>query len=161
MSVFGTGYPLLSGSLGIVQLEHSILNYDFFGVDVVEHTSVITGHKTYPYNRNKSTFEVDVLLCNYTGSGESSSLAKFNDILKYKDRYFNFYPHNDWSASVDVYNAPIEMYMTEFVPYYLNDDNRYDGVVLKIEPRKNSVLKIKQPTGYGTSYGLDWGYTGF
>ena len=161
MSVFGTGIPVITSSLGAVYLEESKINYQFFGADVVEHQSVITGHKSYPYSRNKSEFEVDVLLCNYSGVNESSSVAKFIDILKYKNQYFNFIPHSDWSASLDVYQQPIEYFITEFVPYYLNNDERYDGIILKLEARKNSVIKVKQPTGYGTMYGLDWGYTGF
>lgn len=160
MSIFGTSYPKISGSLGVVALEHSKIDYSFFGADVIEHTSVITGHKSYPYARNKSVFQIDVLLCNYSGSNESSSLAKFNDIYKYKDKYFNFWPHADFvSASVDVYGVPIEYYMTEFIPYYLSNDVRYDGILITIEPRKNSVLVVSTLGGYGvTNYGYSYGF---
>lgn len=156
--IFGTTYPVISGSLGVVALEHSKINYKFFNADIIEHRSVLTGHLSYPYARNKSTFQIDILLCEYA-DGESSSLAKFNDIYKYKDSYFNFYPHADGSASLDVYQEPIEYFITEFVPYYLSNDVRYDGVLITIEPRKNSVLfPIRDNQGWGlTPWGLNWG----
>lgn len=159
--IFGTGYPVISGSLGIVALEQSKLNYNFFGADVIEHVSVLTGHKSYPYARNKSSFQVDILLCNYDASVDSSSLDKFSDIAKYKDKYFNFYPHNDWSASMDVYGVPVEYYITDFIPYYLSNDERYDGLLLTLESRKNTVLKAKVAYGYGTFYGSNYGVTGW
>jgi len=160
--IFGTSYPIISGSAGSFALEHCKLNYNFFGADVIEHVSVLTGHKSHPYSRNKSSFQLDILLCNYSGSGESSSLAKFNDIYRYKDEYFNFFPHSDFvSASVDVYGAPIEYFMSEFIPYYLEQDNRYDGILITLEARKNSVLRTKVPAGYGTAYGIDYGRTGW
>ena len=160
MSIFGSSYPVISGSLGVVGIEHCKLDYRFFNPDVIEHVSVLTGHKSYPYSRNKSEFQLDVLLCNYTGSNESSSLAKFNDLYRYKDTYFNFYPHANWSASVNVTNEPIEFYFTNFTSYYLSNDERYDGILITITSRQNTVLHSKQVYGYGhfnygtTNYGL-------
>ena len=159
MSIFGTSYPVISGSLGNVSLEQSKVDYNFFGSDVIEQKSVLTGHKSYPYSRNRSTFTVDVLLCNY--SGASSSLSKFNDIYKYRDSYFYFQPHSDFTESVDGVGGGIEYYMTEIIPYYLNNDITYDGVIIKMMPRKNSILKAYVPAGYGTAFGLDYGGTGW
>ena len=160
MSLYGTGYPIISGSLGNVSLEHCTITPNFFVADVIEHTSVLSGHKSYPYSRNRSEFQLDVMLCNYSGS-TSSSLAKFNDIYQYKDKYFYFIPHSDFTASIDGYGGGIEYFMAEFVPYYLNDDVRYDVISITLSPRKNSILYVRTDGGYGTSFGLYYGSTGW
>jgi len=161
MSIFGTSYPMISGSSGQVLLEYSKVNYDFITSDVIEHVSVLTGWKCHPYARHKSNFQIDLLLCNYANSETSSSLEKFNNVYAFKNQYFYFYPHSDWSASSDVYGDPIEYYITEFAPYYLNNDNSYDGVIITIAPRKNSVLTTLVQNGYGTAFGLDYDFTGW
>jgi len=160
MSIFGTSYPMISGSAGQVLLEHSKVNYNFITPDVIEHVSVLTGWRCYPYSKHQSNFQIDLLLCNYSSS-ESSSLTKFNQVYSYKNQYFYFYPHSDWSASSDIYGDPIEYYMTQFSPYYLNNQNTYDGVIINISPRKNSVLTTVEQNGYGTAFGLDYDFTGW
>jgi len=157
--IFGTGYPLISGSLGPVALEHSKINYNLFESDVQEHRSVLTGHINYPYARNRSTLQVDLLLCEYSGTGESSSFDKFNAIYQYKNQYFYLYPHVDDSASLSGVGGPVEFYMSEFTPYYLSNDERYDGVLMTFSPRKNSIIyPIDDTLGYGlTPYGLNYG----
>jgi len=161
MSLYGTSYPVISGSLGNVSLEHCTLIPNFFVADVIEQTSVLTGHKMYPYSRNRSEFELNVLLCNYSGSSESSSLAKYNDIYQYKDKYFYFLPHSDFTASIDGVGGGVEYFMTEFIPYYLNNDVRYDAISITLSPRKNSILFVRTDDGYGTSFGLYYGSTGW
>ena len=157
MSIFGTTYPKLvvSSSLLEIPLEESKVNYEFFGADVVEHTSVFTGKRNYPYKRNRSSFEFDIILQNYSSS---QAVDKFNAIYQNRNSAFLFYPHNNSSASQDVWNEPIPYYITEFVPYYLSNDMFYDVLKIRLEPRKNSVLDaIDTALGYGYTYGANYG----
>lgn len=154
-NIFGNSYPKFTSGSSSVNLEYSrISEYNFFEPDVVEHISVLTGDKHYPYARNRSSFTIDVLLHLYT-----SSVDKLEEIYSYINKPVNIYPHSDFSASVDTYGIPIEYYITEFIPYYLDGNAKLDGLILKFQPRKNSVLiNTSTSNGWGYNWGTNWGY---
>jgi len=159
MSIFGVSYSQISGSLGIIPLEHAQLDPSYINSEVEEHKSVLTGHISYVKKRIRSKFKITVFLCNYIGT---DVYDKYNEIYAYKDIPFYFYPHIDGNPVYDLYNDPAEFYMTNFEPFYLTQDEYYDALIIEIESTVyNSLLPIAiaPPVGgygilYGSSYGL-------
>lgn len=157
MAIFGSNYPKLvvSSSALEISLEEARVEYDFIQPDVIEHVSVFTGFRSYPYNRSKSSFRLDIILSNYSSS---QAIDKLNDIYQNRNSTFLVYPHSNGSASADVYGSPIEYYLTEFTPYYMSNDITYDALMLTLTPRKNSILvSVDVSLGYGYAYGLNYG----
>ena len=157
MSIFGSSSPkivVLSSGLEI-PLDEAKVDYSFFNPDVIEHVSVLTGFRSYPYSRNQSSFNIDVNLCNLS---YSASNALFSNLYQNINEAFTVYPHSDGNASLDVYQVPIQYYITEFEPYYLGNDEHYDAVSITFSPRKNSILfPIDVTRGYGYAYSLNYG----
>lgn len=159
MGIFGSGFPIMevSQSGEKINLDTSTFDdYSFFNPDVVEHVSVFTGFRTYVYSRNQSTFKIDINLVNYSASQADE---KFNKLYQNINEPWIFYPHNDNpTASVDVFKEPIQYFITDFTPYYLDNDSKFDGLIIELSPRKNSVLfSTDINLGYGFNYGLNYG----
>lgn len=160
MAIFGTQYPklIISASGEELNLERVKFDYYFFNPDVVEHVSVLTGYRSYAYSRNQSSFNLDINLCNYSSS---EAKTKFEKLYQNRNEAWLIYPHSNYiSASVDVYQTPIQYYITQFTPYYLDGDNTYDALFITFSPRKNSVLySFNLNQGYGlTPYGANYGF---
>lgn len=162
MAIFGQEYPkiVVSASGEEILLEHTKWDYSFFNADVIEHVSIFTGERIYRYARNQSIFQLDVNLCNYSASEASN---RFQKLYQNKNNALIFYPHSDYlTASVDVYNTPVNYYITEFTPYYKDSDNKYDAVLITLSPEKNSVMKaIDNYLGYGYNYGIVYDFSGW
>jgi len=160
MGIFGTNYPKLvvSSSGYEIGLEESKVDYSFFNPDVIEHVSVLNGYRSFAYSRNQSNFRIDLNLCNYSSS---EAKHKFEVLYQNKNEPWIFYPHENFAtASVDVYGEPIQYFITDLIPYYLDSDSNYDAVLISLSPRKNSVLYANYTLlGYGlTIYGLEFGF---
>ena len=159
MAIFGKLYPklIISASGVELNLERTKFDYSWFNPDVIEHISVLNGSKNFAYARNQSAFLMDINLVNYSSS---QAKEKFEVLYQNRNEPWLIFPHSDYTtASVDVFQEPIQYYITDFTPYYLNGvDNDYDALIVEFSPRKNSVLNAIDTTlGYGYSYGLNYG----
>ena len=158
VSIWGELYPILevASTSEQIPLERTKMDYSFFNADVIEHVSVFTGFRSYAYSRNQSSFQLNINFCHFSASQENNIFQK---IYQNKDQAFHFYPHSDYAtASVDVFGESIEYYITEFTPYYLDSQFNYDGLIINLSPRKNSVLWASNiELGYGYTYGLNYG----
>ena len=158
MSIFGTSYPKISGSLGEVFLPHSNMNTNYIAPEVIEHRSIITGHISYLKKYSRSKFSLTYMLCDETGSFGPND--KYNELYSYKDKLFKFYPHSDADSIKDYLGSEADFFITRFEPYYLSQDSTYDAInieMISTKPTQAQPIYVETITGYGYGYGYLYG----
>jgi hypothetical protein len=159
MSIFGTSYCKLSGSIEL-ELQYSTLTSNYIDNAEIDFISVLSGKKTFTNNRmHYSSFDIDINLFKYG----SSKADVFRSLSKLKNEEFYFYSHIDDTPIHDIYDENILFHMVEMKPYYLTQQAEYDAVRLRIISTTYTYLDTGVYTGgYGTNYGLrPYGFYGW
>lgn len=152
MGMFGTQYSKFVSGSNTVLFEHSNIIPSYFVGDYVKHESVLTGFINYVNLKDVSKFEIDINLFKYENPD-----YKFNEIMEYRNKLVNFYPHYDGEPIKNIYNEPVDFKITEIIPYYLTQDSYYDAVKLIFKSSEYVYYGNIISNGYGYNYGIQYG----
>jgi len=159
MAIFGTYHCRLSGSV-TVDLLYENISPTYIIPDEFEYVSILTGHKSYSNKRaHFSAFDIDINM--FKAGNDIKEI--FSKLLILKNEEFYFRPHIDEQEIRDMFGNNIKFHLLKAEPYYLNSQNQYDAMKIKLISVSYSYLQQDTPLsqGYGWDYAGTYGLSGW
>jgi len=121
--IFGSGSAKIQevSSTSSVILDYSTMEASYIEPDEDEHTSVLTGYRSYTTLGDYSSFKVNINLFKY--GNINSQINKFKELYGYIHKNVYFWPHADGRAISGSDNQPVPFHVTDMKIIQL--DNNY------------------------------------
>lgn len=129
-----------------VLLPYSIITPEF-GMEDIEHKSIITGKRNYIRAKDKTDYLVTDYLFKY-----ADPLARLSELRTYENTIVELYPNDESVFSVT--GDPAGYYLEVIEPFYLDTTTRFGAcnMIFRAIDANSAPL-----SGYGFSYGANYG----
>ena len=133
--IFGSEEPKFITQTGVtVLLEHSNIEPNWMTPNLIEHPSVLNGHREWvEVSGEHAEFIVTVNLHKY-----ASAENKFREIYLHRKEEVYFHPHKDKAAIRDADGNKVLFKIVEVTPFYLYYDEayvNYDALMIKFRSK--------------------------
>ena len=140
--IFGSQAPQFKNTAKTqtVNLDHAIMDPNWFSVREIEHESVINAHREfYKVANPHAEFAVTIHLFKYDFPN-----SKFDEIYPYLHQDVYFYPHRDGGPLNDANGTEILFHITDMQAIYLEQPSYYDVLIIS--------FKSKDPISFSESF---------
>ena len=130
--IIGTAKPAIVNisTSAVLNLDHSLIEYDPIIEDQLNFRSVINGNRTNTHLGDYGTFKVTVLLWKY-----SNAKTAFNNLIAYYHQDVYFQPHRGAEIQDSSENS-VPCFVKSFKPFYYKGFIKYDAVTVVFETNK-------------------------
>ena len=126
MAIFGTGSAQFQEGTGsLVVLTGSMLIPNYIIPDLIEHKSIVTGHKDFISLGDYSEFQVGVNL--YKATNPTST---FSTLYSYLHKNVYFWPHIDGKAISGSDGTPVEFNISDMQLSYIENKDYADYLLI-------------------------------
>lgn len=147
--IFGTQHSKFVSGVNEVELTNSRIKPDWNVPSQIMHKSIITGYRSFVNVIDYSFFPVTVFLYQ-----EIDPNAKLQEIKTYRNSLVSFYPYSDGEAVKDSNGEEVQFFIT-ISPFYLNNENIFDGCLIKFVSISPSIIKPSALAIITTEGGID------
>lgn len=140
--IFGSQAPQFKNATKTqtVDLDHAVMEPNWFSVREIEHESVINAHRGFiKISDPHAEFQVSIHLFKYANPN-----SKFDEIYPYLHQDVYFYPHRDGGPLNDSDGVEILFHITDIQAIYLEQPYHYDVLTL--------TFKSKDPINFSESF---------
>ena len=140
--IFGSQAPQFKNTAKTqtVDLDHAVMDPNWFSVREIEHESVINAHREfYKVSDPHAEFQVSIHLFKYDNPN-----TKFDEIYPFLHQDVYFYPHRDGGPLNDSDGTEILFHITDMQAIYLEQPYHYDVLIIS--------FKSKDPINFSESF---------
>lgn len=131
--IFGLGSPKFVYNATDYLLDYCTMDPSYISPDVVEHNSIISGHKEFVPKGDYAEFKLYINLFKY-----SNPRAKFEELYACNHKDVIFFPHREGIAIKKAGTSGVTdclFFISEMLPHYLENLWKYDLLEITLKAK--------------------------
>ena len=132
--IFGISAPKFvydpDGTPATVNLDYVVILKDEPEIDLIEHKSVINGHREFDYRGKHWIYEIRVHLCKY-----SNPRSKYEEIKQYEGAEVVLYRHSESEPFKDANDDEVLFLITKIQEAYFDTTDYKDTLIIRFESK--------------------------